>query len=135
MTVRRIAIAVAASVGLLALCVVVALGADSYALSVPDDAKEEQWRDALAAKLHGTVEHRIPWGRVDVLTGDWAIELDYATKWHEALGQVIHYGMATERQGVMALIDADGDQQARIDYAEAVAAKHGIKVIILWRQK
>lgn len=135
MTVRRIAIAVAAVVGLLALCVVAARGADVYTLPVPAGSLEAVWRDALAKELHGTVEHRIPWGRVDVLTGDLAIEIDYSHKWHECLGQAIHYGLATERIGVMALIDEKGWDAERIEYAEQVAKRHGIKVITLRRKQ
>ena len=47
-------------------------------------------------------------GRVDVLTDTQAIELDWlkGNKFHEGIGQALHYGDVTGQQPVLALISA-----------------------------
>ena len=42
--------------------------------------------------------------RVDCLTPDFAIEIDWANKWQEALGQSLHYGYMTDRRPGIVLI-------------------------------
>jgi hypothetical protein len=51
--------------------------------------------------------HRVA-RRVDVLTGTQAIELDWlkGNKFHEGIGQALHYGDVTGQQPVLALISA-----------------------------
>jgi hypothetical protein len=45
------------------------------------------------------LEHILPsGGRVDCLSADYAIEVDYADKWAEAVGQSLYYAAATHRQ-------------------------------------
>jgi hypothetical protein len=122
------------AIACLALCVAICRGADIYILPVPQRAVEATWRDALAREIGGRTEYRVPYGRVDVMTSEWAIELDYAHKWHECLGQAIHYGLATDRRGVMALID-EGWANGYLEYVEGIAQRVDVKVIILRRAK
>ena len=64
---------------------------------------EAAWTTALAAHLGGEAEQEIDGvvaGRVDVLTGTQAIELDWlkGNKFHEGIGQALHYGDVTGQQ-------------------------------------
>ena len=65
--------------------------------------------------------------RVDILTEDYAIEVDFATKWAEAIGQALHYARMTGRKpGVIIIIrDAAKDIQhaSRCAY---LAGQHGM---------
>ena len=42
--------------------------------------------------------------RVDCLTEEYAIEMDWANKWYEGLGQSLYYAMKTERKAKLVLI-------------------------------
>lgn len=73
-------------------------------LNVQPGSPERVWRDALAKKLNGRTEVVVPCGRIDVMTTNEVFELDFVEKWHEGLGQAIHYADATGMRGGLALI-------------------------------
>lgn len=78
-------------------------------LDVAEGAYERDWADALAAHLGGQTEVVIELGRVDVVTPSQAIEVDWAAKWKEGLGQATYYGHATGKRPVVALIGRPKD--------------------------
>lgn len=51
----------------------------------------------LALELKGQTEVLCRVGRVDVVTGEEAIEVKATKRWKEGLGQAIAYGLATEK--------------------------------------
>lgn len=89
--------------------------------------------DAQAAEA----DHAAPWcrahdgqleyvltdrSRVDCLTADYAVEVDYAEKWAEAIGQALFYAAMTgKRPGVVLLLRAPGDSRHLRRFAQAVA--------------
>jgi len=112
---------------------------EHYVLDLPSQGSESSWRDALAEHLGGTSEVPIEGGRVDVLTEHLAIELDWPHKWHEGLGQALHYADAMERQGALALIAyALGPDQLqerskrRLEMVERLCEQNNIKLIVLF---
>lgn len=116
-----------------------ATGWDYYQFDLPSQAPEALWRDVLAEELGGQHEVPVEGGRIDVLTDTQAIELDWPHKWHEGLGQALHYADATGKQGVLALISySQGpeslreDSRKRMDMVERICAKSGIKLIVLF---
>ena len=78
-------------------------------IEVADTSREANWSDALAKLLHGQTEMPVEGGRVDVLTDNYAIEVDRLDKWHEGIGQAAHYGMLTKSTPVVALIVPSDD--------------------------
>ncbi len=53
---------------------------------------ESYYRDWAAAELDGETEVVLPNGtRCDILTDQYALEVDFADKWAEALGQCLNY--------------------------------------------
>src|SRR3990167_3167745 len=88
---------------ILILCALPCFAWDVVYLYVPIKAHEADWRDALSARWNGKIEVVIQYGRIDVETKDYVIELDYLHKWHESFGQALHYA-ETGKQGVSALI-------------------------------
>lgn len=74
---------------------------------------------ASAKRLHPEVEYQTYWcnknngimeyklsdkTRVDCLTDTLAVEVDFANKWAECIGQAIYYGRMTKRQPACLLI-------------------------------
>lgn len=128
---------------LLALCVCMivlpSFAWDSYVFDLPSNEKESAWRDALAEHLHGQTEVVIDGGRIDVLTDQLAIEVDFQHKWHEGLGQALHYADATGKQGAVALISySQGPDnmreksRTRFEMVEKLYDKSDIKLIVLF---
>ncbi|NIP61766.1 MAG: hypothetical protein GWN01_02580 [Nitrosopumilaceae archaeon] len=60
---------------------------------------------------NGTAETRLEDGtRVDCLTNSYAIEFDFAYKWAEAVGQVAHYAIMTNRNpGIVLILEDKND--------------------------
>ena len=57
------------------------------------------------AILQGKTEYRLTDNtRVDILTDDLAIEVDFAKKWYEAIGQAAHYSRHTNKKPAILLI-------------------------------
>jgi hypothetical protein len=67
---------------------------------------EKWYADALAEQLPGSKrEARMSAGtRCDVLATHYAIEVEFADKWYEAVGQAFHYSQQTGRMPAIALI-------------------------------
>ena len=105
-------------------------------LPVNVNAPEKDWTDALAREMNGQSEVQVDRGRVDVMTDDYAIEIDFIKKWHEGLGQAIHYGDESTRIGVLALIDGnivheDLKHMKLLKKIERLCIKKGVKLILL----
>jgi hypothetical protein len=121
---------------------VAAFAWEYYRFDLPSGSKEAAWRDALASELGGQPEVAIEGGRIDVLTEDLAIEVDWQHKWHEGLGQALHYADATGREGAVALITyglgPDRLQERslhRLDMVERLYRKSNIRLIVLFPGK
>jgi hypothetical protein len=85
-------------------------------------------RDFLHSQ--GRLEFPVPYGRVDILTNDFAIEVDDLDKFHEGIGQALHYAEATGRQPGLALFvvrstDMNSD---KLEYVKKLCAYYGITV-------
>lgn len=73
------------------------------------------------------VEVRTPDGsRCDLVTADHAIEVDMASKWAEAIGQSLYYGIALNRHPVIYLVVKKAADRKYYLRCLAVCAKHGI---------
>ena len=117
----------------------VSLAWESYQFDLPSQAPEAQWRDALMNKLGGQHEVKIEGGRIDVMTDTEVFELDWPHKWHEGLGQVLHYAEATGKRPVLALISYSQGldklqpvSRERFEMVERVCMKQGVKLVILF---
>lgn len=68
--------------------------------------------------------------RVDCLTNEYAIEVDFAQKWAEAIGQSLYYAHMTGKKPAIGFIVGDGDERY-IKRVKIVADKFDIKIILL----
>jgi len=105
-------------------------------LPVKMGSYEREWNTALANRINGQSEVQIDQGRVDVMTDAYAIEIDFMKKWHEGLGQAIHYGDASNRIGVLALIQEKNHEKyikqlKLLRTIEHLCIEKGVKLILL----
>lgn len=66
--------------------------------------------------------------RCDLLTDEFAIEVDWATKWAEALGQAMYYAIALDRKPAILLLVKDYKDRRYAHRAQAVCSKYGIRM-------
>ena len=113
--------------------------ADAYIVikvDVEAGAKEAAWSDALAVGLEGaTREWRVDGGIADIVTETHIYEVDRLAKWHEGIGQVLHYRDESGKQGVLALILPDSySDWVRLEKLERKRCKpYDIILIVLVR--
>lgn len=66
---------------------------------------ESFYQDKVAETLGGQVEVRTEYNtRIDILTEDRAIEVDFSHKWAEAIGQSLHYSTVTGKKATIVLV-------------------------------
>ena len=77
------------------------------------NANEASYRDAWCASNNGRTEvTNDDRTRVDCVTSEYAIEFDYASKWYEAVGQSLHYGIKTgKKPGIVLIMKSTKDQK------------------------
>ena len=96
----------------------------------PDPVPHEtEVAKVLAKRMGGEAEVRLWDGtRVDIMTKTHAIEVDWSSKWAEAIGQALYYSDVTETQPGVILLVKDKEKEARFIYRfQTVAVKRGIK--------
>lgn len=69
--------------------------------------------------------------RVDCLTDEYAIEVDFAKKWAEGIGQSLYYAQMTGKKPAVALIVDIKKEKRYLTRLEKVAQKSNIKIIII----
>ena len=76
------------------------------------------------------------YGRVDLLTDDFAVEVDWISNWQAGIGQALHYAHETGKAPVLAIALKEkravfrGDRE-ECAYVASICAKHGIAVWVL----
>lgn len=92
---------------------------------------ESWYADALAKTLGAKTEVRMRNGtRCDVL-GTHAIEVEFAGKWCESIGQSLNYASQTGRPGAVALIlESKGDERFLTRLREVIAW-HKLPIVIV----
>jgi hypothetical protein len=127
--------AIALAAALAAMAFIMILYAGVYALAANRYAAADHpgWETtiarALAAKYGAQVEVRLPDGtRVDLLTDEEAIEVDWAKKWAEAIGQALYYADATKRRPAVILLLTAPTDQRYVDRCQRIAKRYGIRV-------
>lgn len=96
------------------------------------DRSERHYQEIANTVFQGELEHRVTHGRVDILTEEYAIEVDFCKsskrKEYEAVGQAIRYSRLTGRRPAVLLIIENADDYK---YVEEVVADTQ-KCIILY---
>jgi len=90
---------------------------------------EKHYQTLLCDKLGGVMEFRLKDStRVDCLTDEYAIEVDWAKKWAEGIGQSLYYAEMTNKKPAVALIVGKKDQRF-LNRINKVASKAGITIM------
>ena len=72
--------------------------------------RETVWSKWIAEELGAEAEHRCFDGsRVDVLTDTHAVEVEWASKWEQAIGQAVWYAEVTSREPAVIVLAGPGD--------------------------
>lgn len=81
--------------------------------------------------MNGKIEHRLPdKTRIDCLTSSYAIEVDFASKWAESIGQSLYYGLMTNKKpGVLLIMER---QKKDIKYLRRLKKVSEIQNIRIW---
>ncbi len=69
--------------------------------------------------------------RVDCLTDRYAIEVDFAKKWAESIGQSLYYGYMTHKKPAIALIINLPKEQRYLKRVDAMCKKYNIKLYLI----
>jgi hypothetical protein len=89
--------------------------------------KEKEYQDAWCKKMQGQTEVILDdKTRVDCLTDQYAVEVDFAPKWAEGIGQALFYGLKTGmRPGVLLIMENYNDDRF-LERLKLTAEKYGI---------
>lgn len=104
--------------------------------STKDVKKNEKYYQTIFCdKLNGIMEYKLKdKTRVDCLTDEYAIEVDWAKKWAEAVGQSLYYAHSTNRKPSIALIVSSEDERF-IKRAMILSKEHNIKLYLIEKEK
>jgi hypothetical protein len=91
--------------------------------------QEKDYQRSWCTKHKGELEHRLSDGtRVDCLTSEYAVEVEYAHKWAEAIGQSLYYAKMTGRKPGIVLIKSEKGDERFARRLREVATGEKIKV-------
>ncbi|PHR55833.1 MAG: hypothetical protein COA44_09330 [Arcobacter sp.] len=95
--------------------------------------KEKVYQEHFCKKFGGITEYRLEdKTRVDCLIQTHAIEVDFAKKWAESIGQSLYYASKTARKPAVLLIMEDEKRdQKYLDRLEHVSKTHNIDIWII----
>lgn len=103
------------------------------ACATPHAAKKNEryyqtiWCDQRGGEIEYVLDDRT---RVDCLLPDYAVEVDWAHKWAEGVGQAQYYAIKTDRKpGLLLIIDDKGMKYVR--RAEAAGSYSSLKVWVI----
>ena len=98
--------------------------------------KEKYYQTQLCNELGGAMEQSLlDRSRVDCLTDEYAIEVDFARKWAESVGQSLYYALMTEKKPAVGLIVRDSAKdERRMKRLKVLAEKYHIKIFEIERE-
>ena len=106
-----------------------------FGACAPKKYHEKHYQTLLCNELDGEMEYVLKdRTRVDCLTDEYAIEVDFAKKWAESIGQSLFYADMTGRKAAIALIVGEKDEKF-LKRLKRVSSKFDIKVYILKREE
>lgn len=99
----------------------------------PEESKKDEkyYQTKICTEFGGEMEHVLfDRTRVDCLTDKYAIEVDFAKKWAEGIGQSLYYADVTGKKPAIVLIVGAGDEKY-LKRVQRVADKFDIKIIVI----
>jgi hypothetical protein len=94
--------------------------------------RESYYQNLFAERIHGQKEVLLDdKTRVDVLTDTFAIEVDFADKWSQSVGQSIYYAEKLHKKAGIVLVINGLEDDRFIQRLMMVAIKHDITVWVI----
>ena len=95
--------------------------------------KEKYYQAKLCDELDGVMERRLPdYTRIDCLTDQYAIEVDFSKKWAESVGQALYYALMTGKKPAVGFIVGKGrKEKRRLERLKRLADKYKIRIFII----
>jgi len=95
--------------------------------------KEKVYQEHFCKQFGGVSEYRLKdRTRVDCLLNEYAIEVDFAKKWAESIGQSLYYASQTSRKAAVLLIMEDLEKDEKyLRRLKDVSQKHGIEIWVI----
>jgi len=96
---------------------------------------EKYYQTQLCNELNGVMEQSLlDRTRVDCLTDEYAIEVDFAKKWAESIGQSLYYAEMTGKKPAVGFIVRDNKKDRRyLKRLEVLTKKYQIKIFKIHR--
>ena len=94
---------------------------------------EKYYQQKYCSSIGATIEARIGRVRIDCLTKEYAIEVDFAKKKYEGVGQSLYYAMITDKKPMLVLI-AERENRANrshIAIAREICREYDIRLVII----
>jgi hypothetical protein len=92
---------------------------------------EKYYQMKICDKLNGQQEYLLnDRSRVDCLTKNYAIEVEWAKKWAEGIGQSLYYAKMTNKEPAIALIIGNNDEKY-LKRLKLISDELNIKIIKL----
>ena len=93
--------------------------------------RESYYQREFAKILDGKIEVRLDDGtRADIVTDEYAIEVDFGAKWAESIGQSLSYAIQLDKKAGVLLVLSGEDEIRFLERLMKVAVEHGITVWI-----
>jgi hypothetical protein len=93
---------------------------------------EKYYQTVIATQMEGKAEVSFPDRiRVDIITKNYAIEVEFADKWYQAVGQSLYYGIKTGLLPAIVLIMKKDVDTLYLNRLRQVAALHKIKIFTI----
>ena len=91
----------------------IVLPTDSPVFIGGGERNEAYYRDKWASIHGGEIEVRLADGtRCDIVTDEYAIEVEWAQKWYEGFGQALWYGFQLNKKpGIVMILRSKNDQK------------------------
>jgi len=89
---------------------------------------QTQFCNTFHGKMEVTLKDRT---RVDCLTNQYAIEVDFAKKWAQSVGQSLYYGYMTNKQPAIALIITLPKEQRYLKRIQLLCKKLHIQLFLI----
>ena len=96
---------------------------------------ERHYQTQLCNEINGEMEYVLKdKTRVDCLTDEYAIEVDFAKKWAESIGQSLFYAEMTRKEPAVGLIVGSNDSKF-LKRLQLIATKFNIKIFIIKKEE
>jgi len=102
-----------------------------FSLCLSAKQSERFYQEKFAKEIDGQVEVIMKDGtRCDILTSTHAIEVDFARKWAEAIGQSLHYALHTGKSPAVALIVLSPSDNKYVERVRKISARYRLGLTI-----